>query len=74
MLYYFFNAIDIITNKGNTEIELITLVEEKIPKYKLRLDPLTQFTGKFTVFVYLLEMKAMHCLLSKVIVIMTGEL
>lgn len=30
----------------NSEIELVTLVEEKIPKYKLRLDPLTQFAGK----------------------------
>lgn len=28
------------------EVEIISLLEEQIPRYKLRADALTQFTGK----------------------------
>lgn len=34
---------------GSSEVELISLLEEKIPKYKLRFDTITEFTGALTV-------------------------
>lgn len=33
------------TTDSNTEVELISLIEETIPKYKLRIDSITEFTG-----------------------------
>ncbi|CAG2114048.1 unnamed protein product, partial [Medioppia subpectinata] len=35
----------ICNNRGVDEVELLSLVEEHIPKYKLRYDTITEFTG-----------------------------
>jgi trafficking kinesin-binding protein 1 len=38
--------LDLCNNdEGVDEVELLTLVEEQIPKYKLRFDTITQFSG-----------------------------
>ena len=40
------NIADICNNSEIVdEVELLTLVEEQIPKYKLRYDTITQFSG-----------------------------
>lgn len=33
------------------EVEIISLLEEQIPRYKLRADALTEFTGQYYVFI-----------------------
>lgn len=38
--------LEICSNDELPEVELISLLEETIPQYKLRADTLTQFTGK----------------------------
>lgn len=38
--------LEICNNENLPEVELISLLEETIPQYKLRADTLTQFTGK----------------------------
>lgn len=38
--------VEICSNDELPEVELISLLEETIPQYKLRADTLTQFTGK----------------------------
>lgn len=35
----------VLVADNNSEVELISLIEEKIPKYKLRFDTITEFTG-----------------------------
>ena len=36
-----------LNNNSCAEIELISLIEEQIPRYKLRADTITDFTGEF---------------------------
>lgn len=42
----FFFFLEICNKEELPEVELISLLEETIPQYKLRADTLTQFTGK----------------------------
>lgn len=43
-------VLEICNNDELPEVELISLLEETIPQYKLRADTLTQFTGKNSIF------------------------
>ena len=45
MLMKLFYFSDVHSGERLPEVELISLVEEQIPKYKLRADTLTSFTG-----------------------------
>ncbi|XP_023240392.1 uncharacterized protein LOC111638861, partial [Centruroides sculpturatus] len=36
---------DLCNSCDSTEVELVSLIEEKIPRYRLRADTLTQFSG-----------------------------
>lgn len=37
---------DVCTGDNVAEVELISLVQEQIPRYKLRADTFTEFSGK----------------------------
>lgn len=39
------NSIDLCSSEHLPEVEIFSLLEEQIPKYKLRADTLTQFAG-----------------------------
>jgi len=41
--------LEICSNDELPEVELISLLEETIPQYKLRADTLTQFTGNIII-------------------------
>jgi len=43
-------VLEICNNDELPEVELISLLEETIPQYKLRADTLTQFTGNNCLF------------------------
>ena len=49
-IYPFFFQLDICCRADTAEVELVSLIEEHIPHYKLRADTLTEFCGKYGKF------------------------
>lgn len=41
---------ELCSSESLPEVEIISLLEEQIPRYKLRADTLTKFGGKFSFF------------------------
>lgn len=44
-LFHYYFLIDLCSSDHLPEVEIFSLLEEQIPKYKLRADTLTQFAG-----------------------------
>jgi hypothetical protein len=47
---FFCCVLDVCSGGELPEVEIISLLEEQIPRYRLRADTLTQFTGGLTSF------------------------
>lgn len=45
IFFFYVSFVDLCSSEHLPEVEIFSLLEEQIPKYKLRADTLTQFAG-----------------------------